>query len=67
MIYTKEELYEAKRQISSVISKTEGVIKTFEGKPNPSRYKSQITLAKRRLAAFNIANHLIDEQLNSDD
>ncbi|MCF7522492.1 hypothetical protein L3X07_02100 [Levilactobacillus brevis] len=39
------------------------VIKTFEAKEDPSRYKSQLTLAKRRLKAFGIANQLIGEKL----
>lgn len=49
MEYTKEELIEAKRQIDSTLHKLREVIKTFESKENPVRYKSQITLAKRRL------------------
>ena len=48
MAYTKEELQEAKRQI---------------GKENPSRYKSQITLANRRIQAFGLAVSLIEREL----
>lgn len=35
----------------------------MEGKENPERYKSQITLAKRRVKAFEIANHLIQNEI----
>ncbi|VDG20293.1 hypothetical protein [Lactiplantibacillus mudanjiangensis] len=57
------ELLEAKRQIDSTIHKIREVIKTFEAKENPARYKSQLTLAKRRLKAFGIASQLIDARL----
>ena len=64
MSYAQEELLEAKRQIDSTLHKLREVVKTFEGKPDPGRYKSQITLAKRRLAAFTLAVELVerDEQ-----
>ncbi|WP_164503362.1 hypothetical protein [Amedibacterium intestinale] len=39
-------------------------IKTLEAKENPQRYKSQITLAKRRVNAFEIANCLIKKELD---
>lgn len=48
---TNEEFVEAKRQIDSLLYKLKETIKTLEGKENPSRYKSQITLAKRRVEA----------------
>jgi len=63
MEYTKEDLIEAKRQIDSTIHKLRETIKTFEAKENSGRYKSQITLAKRRVTAFEIANHLIESEL----
>lgn len=66
MAYTQEELTEAKRQIDSTLHKLRAVIRTFEAKPDPARYKSQITLAKRRVRAFEIANSLIEEQLSQD-
>ncbi len=66
MEYTQEELAEAKRQIDSTLHKLRAVIQTFEAKPDPTRYKSQITLAKRRVKAFEIANSLIAEQLRRD-
>lgn len=63
MEYTREELLEARRQISSTIHKLKEVVKTLEGKDDPGRYKSQLTLAKRRVAAFELANALIEAQL----
>lgn len=63
MEYTKEELIEAKRQIDSTLHKLIKTIETFESKENHSRYKSQITLAKRRVKAFSIANSFIEEAL----
>ena len=59
MAYTKEELTEASRQIESTLHKLRETLKTLETKENPSRYKSQITLAKRRIEAFTLANALI--------
>ncbi len=65
MEYTKEELLEAKRQIDSTLHKLRETVKTLEGKENPQRYKSQITLAKRRIKAFEIANRLIEQELEA--
>ncbi len=65
MKYSKEELTEAKRQIDSTLHKLRETIKTFENKENPQRYKSQITLAKRRVTAFEIANDLIETELQN--
>lgn len=62
-MYTKEELLEAKRQIDSTLHKLRETIKTLEGKENPARCKAQITLAKRRIQAFTIANSLIEREL----
>lgn len=64
MDYTQEDLLEAKRQIDSTLHKLQETIKTLEGKENPARYKSQITLAKRRVKAFEIANGLIEREMN---
>lgn len=61
--YTTEELTEARRQLSSVLHKTQEVVKTLQAKEDPGRYKSQITLARRRVAAFALAIDLIDEKL----
>lgn len=63
MEYTREELLEAKRQIASTLHKLRETVKTLEGKENPQRYKSQVTLAQRRIKAFEIANALIDKEL----
>ncbi len=63
--YTTEELTEARRQLASALHKTQEVVKTFQAKENPDRYKSQITLALRRIAAFEISIALIDERLNT--
>lgn len=42
MEHTMDELKEVKRQIDSTLHKLGEVIKTFEDKGNPARYKSQI-------------------------
>lgn len=63
MDYSKEELKEAKRQIDSTLHKLREVVKTFEQKENPKRYQAQITLAKRRINAFTIANELIEREM----
>lgn len=61
--FAQEELQEAKRQIDSTLHKLGETVKTLEGKNEPARYKSQITLAKRRIRAFEIANGLIEREL----
>lgn len=63
MQYTRQELTEAKRQIDSTLHKLGEVVKTLEQKEDPSRYKSQLTLAKRRIQAFSIAADLIEREL----
>ncbi len=63
MTYTKDELVEAKRQIDSTLHKLRETVKTLEGKENPVRLKSQITLARRRIQAFTIAVSLIEKEL----
>lgn len=63
MSHSKEELQEAKRQIDSTLHKLRETVKTLEAKENPQRCKSQITLAKRRIDAFEIANDLIEREL----
>lgn len=63
MEYTKEALIEAKRQIDSTLHKLRETIRTLEAKEHPQRYKSQITLAKRRVEAFTIANDLIEREM----
>lgn len=63
MAYSNEELCEAKRQIDSTLHKLRETVQTLRGKENPARYKSQITLAERRIRAFSIANELIEQAL----
>lgn len=65
MDYTREELAEAKRQIDSTLHKLRQTVKTLEEKENPARYKSQLTLAKRRIEAFTLANELIHRELEA--
>ena len=62
MEFSRDDLNEAKRQIDSTLHKLRETIKTFESK---GRYKSQITLARRRVKAFEIANYLIENELKS--
>ena len=63
MQYEKEELTQARRQIESTLHKLRQTVKTLEAKEQPQRYKSQITLATRRIHAFEIAVNLIEAQL----
>ena len=65
MEYSKEELIEAKRQIDSTLHKLRKTIITLESKENVHRYKSQITLAKRRVKAFEIANYFIKNEIKN--
>ena len=57
------DLVEAKRQIDSTLNKLRETIKTLEAKDNPTRYKSQITLAKRRIEAFELSVYLIEREI----
>ena len=63
--FSKEDLAEAKRQIESTLHKLRETVSTLQKKEQPERYKSQITLALRRIKAFEIANHLIEEKLTT--
>ena len=63
MEVSKEELMETKRQIDSTLHKLRETVKTLESKEDPARYRSQITLAQRRIKAFEIAKHLIEKEL----
>ena len=67
MEHATEELIEAKRQIDSTIHKLRQTIRTLQAKEKPDRYKSQITLAERRIKAFEIANDLIDKEIANRD
>ncbi|ADE70673.1 MULTISPECIES: hypothetical protein [Priestia] len=63
MKFDVSELVEAKRQIDSTLHKLRQTVKTFEAKENADRYKSQITLAKRRIQAFEISVALIEREI----
>jgi hypothetical protein len=65
MEFDVSELVEAKRQIDSTLHKLRETVKTFEAKENPNSYKSQITLAKRRIEAFKISVSLIEREINN--
>ena len=54
------DLAEAKRQIGSLLHKLRKTVETLEAKGDPSRYKSQITLARRRVEALEVAEALIE-------
>ncbi len=60
---TPAELAEAERQIASVLHKLRETVRTLEGKERPERYRAQITLARRRIRAFEIALRLIRREL----
>lgn len=64
MPYTREQLKEALRQIDSTLHKLHEVVRTFENKPDPGRYKSQLTLARRRIEAFSLAADLVRRELD---
>ena len=65
MTYSQTELTEALRQIDSTLHKLREVVKTLEAKNNPARYKSQLTLARRRIEAFTIAKDLVERELKN--
>ena len=60
---THAELTEAKHQIDSTLHKLRATLSTLEAKNEPARYRSQITLAQRRIRAFGIANRLIETEI----
>ncbi|GAK04342.1 hypothetical protein JCM19037_2739 [Geomicrobium sp. JCM 19037] len=64
MEVSRSDLAEAKRQIDSTLNKLRETVKTFESKENPDKYKSQVTLAKRRIQAFEISVFLIEREMN---
>lgn len=66
-MYTQEELQEAKRQIDSTLHKLRETVRTLEAKEDPGRYRSQLTLARRRIEAFAIAVRLIERELAQKD
>lgn len=64
MDYSKEQLTEARRQIDSTVHKLRQTVLTLEAKGDPARYKSQLTLARRRIEAFCLAGELIGRELD---
>lgn len=64
--FNVDDLKEAQRQIDSILHKLRATIVTLESKGHPERYKSQITLAKRRIEALEIANELIERELEKE-
>lgn len=65
MTYHLDDLIEAKRQIDSTIHKLIETKKTLESKDNVHRYKSQITLAEKRIQAFSLASALVNEKITT--
>ena len=63
MEFSRDDFVEAKRQIDSTLHKLRETIKTLEAKEDRKRYQSQITLARRRVRAFEIANTLIKKEM----
>ena len=63
MEFSREELTEARRQIGSTLHKLRETVETLQAKEHPERYKSQITLAVRRIRAFEIAEDLIRREI----
>ena len=63
MDFSKDDLLEATRQIDSTLHKLREAVKTLEAKENTKNYKSQITLANRRIKSFELANCLIEKEL----
>lgn len=64
MMFSAEDLTEAKRQIDSTLHKLEETVKTLEAKENAARLRPQITLVKRRVRAFGIAAVLIEREIS---
>ena len=65
MYFSQNDLLEAERQINSILHKLQETIKTLEAKENKERYKSQVTLAEKRIKAFELTNYLIKKEINS--
>ena len=64
MEWSQSELAEALRQLDSILRKLRGTVQTLESKETPERYRSQLTLARRRIRALEIAVQLIRQELN---
>ena len=67
MNFSREELLEAQRQIASILHKLRETVGTLQRKERPERYKSQITLARRRIAALELAGSLIARELGKEE
>ena len=65
MEYSRDDLIEARRQIDSTLHKLWETVRTLRSKDNPARFKSQITLAERRIKAFEIADFLIERETDN--
>lgn len=59
----QNELLEAKKQLLSLQSKTEKALQSLIDKADEKRYRSQITLSKRRVEALKLALELIETEL----
>ena len=64
MDFAESYLVEAKRQIDSTLHKLRETVKTLKAKEKPNHYKSQITLANRRIEALEISVFLIEREIN---
>lgn len=64
MNHSLEELIESKKQIVSLLHKLRETILSLQSKPNQSRYKSQLTLAQRRIRAMEVSLELIEEKIS---
>ena len=64
MEWSQSELAEALRQLDSILRKLRGTVQTLESKETPERYRSQLTLARRRIRALEIAVQLIRQELD---
>ena len=64
MEYADSDLLEARRQIDSLLHKLRETVNTLQTKDNASRCRSQITLARRRIAALELSLDLIEKELD---
>lgn len=65
MGYGYDELVEARRQVDSTLHKLRETLRTLEAKENAARLKPQITLTRRRIAAFEVASDLIGREADA--
>lgn len=63
MSFSRDALAEAKRQIDSTLRKLRKALETLSAREQPDRYRSQITLARRRIRAFEIAVSLVEREM----